>query len=330
MRHHGFLVAAAFLTLGLFASLESARAQGPSQDSASRITVVCTVGMLADLARGVAGDRATVSSLMGPGIDPHLYKPTRSDLSRLLKADLIIANGLHLEGRMDDTLDRAAEAGRTVIRVGELVPKTQLIENAEENATDPHLWMNTRIWASTVPSIAAALTKVDPAGKETYAANAARLQKDLLTLDEWSAARIATVPKSTRILVTAHDAFEYFGRRFGFEVVGIQGISTESEAGVRDLARIVDLLVSRNVPAVFIESTVPPRHVEALVAGARARGHEVRIGGELFSDAMGDAGTYEGTYPGMIDHNVTTIVRALGGEAPVRGRVGRLSETDAK
>ena len=132
------------------------------------------------------------------------------------------------------------------------------------------------------------------------------------------------MPEKARVLVTAHDAFEYFGRRYGFEVVGIQGISTESEAGVRDIARIVDLLVDRRIPAVFVESTVPPRHIEALVAGARSRGHEVTVGGELFSDAMGDAGTYEGTYPGMIDHNITTIVRALGGTAPARGRLGEL------
>lgn len=323
MRFATILLAAVLLASELLVAAGRAPAETATPD------VVCTVGMLADLARGVAGDRATVSSLMGPGIDPHLYKPTRSDLARLMKADLILANGLHLEGRMDDTLDRAAASGRTVVRVGERVPKPSLIENAAENATDPHLWMDTRIWASTIPSIATSLTEIDPAGKETYAANAEMLQKELLALDQWSSERIATVPKDARVLVTAHDAFEYFGRRFDFEVIGIQGISTESEAGIRDIARIVEVLVSRNIPAVFVESTVPPRHIEALVAGARARGHAVRIGGELFSDAMGDAGTYEGTYPGMIDHNVTTIVRALGGKAPALGRQGRLVRSES-
>ena len=318
------------VTLLLALSLSMVSSQTQATTAASETEVVCTVGMLADLARGVAGDRAKVSSLMGPGIDPHLYKPTRSDLSRLMKADLILANGLHLEGRMDDTLDRAAASGRTVVRVGERVPKPSLIENAAENATDPHLWMDTRIWASTIPSIATSLTEVDPDGAEIYAANAESLQKELLALDQWSSERIATVPKDARVLVTAHDAFEYFGRRFDFEVIGIQGISTESEAGIRDIARIVEILVSRNIPAVFVESTVPPRHIEALVAGARARGHEVRIGGELFSDAMGGEGTYEGTYPGMIDHNVTTIVRALGGKAPALGRQGRLARSESQ
>ena len=312
--HFGLLICAGF------APVASA-----AQDL-ERPEVVCTVGMVADIARAVAGDRAEVTSLIGPGVDPHLHKPTRSDIARLMKADLIVAVGLHLEGRMDETLDRAAKSGRTVVRVGELLPKDDLLRESEENATDPHLWMDPRLWARTARPIANALSRIDPEGAGIYRANAAALVKNLDVLDTWSAKTLATVPEKTRVLVTAHDAFEYFGRRYGFEVVGIQGISTESEAGVRDIARIVDLLVSRKIPAVFVESTVPPRHIEALVAGARAQGHEVVVGGELFSDAMGDPGTYEGTYPGMVDHNITTIVRALGGEAPAKGRLGKLAE----
>lgn len=311
------------LALLLSAGIASVGATAAS--NLDRPTVTCTVGMVADVARTVAGDRAEVTTLIGPGVDPHLHKPTRSDVARLIKADLIVAVGLHLEGRMDESLDRAAKSGRTVLRVGDLLPKDVLLREARDDATDPHLWMDPRLWSRTAEPIADALSRLDPEGAEAYAANAATLMKDLAALDEWSAARLATVPKAARVLVTAHDAFEYFGRRYGFEVVGIQGISTESEAGVRDIARIVDLLVDRRIPAVFVESTVPPRHIEALVAGARARGHEVAVGGELFSDAMGDRGTYEGTYPGMIDHNITTIVRALGGDAPPRGRLGRLS-----
>ena len=292
--------------------------------NSDRPTVVCTVGMVADVARAVAGDHAEVTTLIGPGVDPHLHKPTRSDIARLMNADLIVAVGLHLEGRMEETLERAANSGRTVVQVGDLLPKDLLLRESEENAVDPHLWMDPRIWAGTARPISEALSRLDPEHAATYAANAAALEKNLAGLDRWSAERLATVPEKARVLVTAHDAFEYFGRRYGFEVVGIQGISTESEAGVRDIARIVDLLVDRRIPAVFVESTVPPRHIEALVAGARSRGHEVTVGGELFSDAMGDAGTYEGTYPGMIDHNITTIVRALGGTAPARGRLGEL------
>ena len=311
------------LVVLLFAGLAPLAAASPD---AERPTVVCTVGMVADVARAVAGDRADVSTLIRPGVDPHLYKPTRSDIGRLMKADLIFAVGLHLEGRMDDTLDRASGSGRTVVRVGDLLPRDLLLRESEANATDPHLWMDPRLWARTTGPIAKALSKIDPQGAATYQANAATLAKNLDALDEWSAKRLATVPGKARVLVTAHDAFEYFGRRYGFEVVGIQGISTESEAGVRDIDRIVDLLVNRGIPAVFVESTVPPRHIEALIAGARARGHQVTVGGELFSDAMGDAGTYEGTYPGMVDHNITTIVRALGGEAPAKGRLGKLAE----
>jgi manganese/zinc/iron transport system substrate-binding protein len=301
-----------------------------ASQASDRPSVVCTVGMVADVARSVAGDQAVVTSLIGPGVDPHLHKPTRSDIGRLMQADLVLAVGLHLEGRMDETLDRAGESGRMVLRVGELLPKDSIIRSTGENGADPHLWMDPWLWAKTAAPIAQALSTIDPDGAETYAANAKKIVTGLESLDTWSTQRLATVPPTSRVLVTAHDAFEYFGRRYGFEVVGIQGISTESEAGVRDITRIVDLLVRRRIPAVFVESTVPPRHVQALVAGARARGHEVVVGGELFSDAMGDSGTYEGTYPGMIDHNVTTIARALGGEAPAAGRTGKLAAESAE
>ncbi len=291
----------------------------------SRLSVVCTIGMIGDLVREIGGDRIEVRTLMGPGVDPHLYKPIRSDIARLMEADLILANGLHLEGRMDQILDRAVRAGRPVLRVGEVVTEDRLIRSTDDEKTaDPHLWMDPRLWARTIPPILEALIAIDPEGASDHRRRAAELEAELLELDGWAAERLATVPRSGRVLVTAHDAFEYFGRRHGFEVVGIQGISTESEAGVRDIARIVDLLVARRVGAVFVESTVPPRQVEALVAGARARGHDVNVGGQLFSDAMGDAGTYEGTYRGMIDHNTTTIVRALGGDVPDGGRLGRL------
>ena len=292
--------------------------------SDDRPTVTCSVGMVADIARGIAGDHAVIETLVGPGIDPHLHKPTRSDIARIMKADLVVAVGLHLEGRMDTAFTRAEKSGRRVLRVGDALPADRIIQASKEEA-DPHAWMDPRTWTLVVDPIAEALGEVDPPNAPAYRANAAKVKATLADLDRWSAERLATVPSESRVLVTAHDAFEYFGRRYGFEVVGIQGISTESEAGVRDIERIVDLLVDRRVPAVFVESTVPPRHVQALVAGARARGHEVTVGGELFSDAMGRPGTHEGTYEGMIDHNVTMITRALGGDAPARGREGRLA-----
>ncbi len=296
-----------------------------AQDDA--LTVVATIGMVADVARNVAGDRAEVEGLLGPGIDPHLYKPTRSDIGRLMNADVILYNGLLLEGKMTDALIRTATAGTPVHAVTELVDESALLSPEDfEGHFDPHLWMDPRAWSRTIEVIRDALADADPDGASTYTENAARYADELGELDAYAERVLSSVPEGQRVLVTAHDAFNYFGSRFGFEVVGIQGISTESEAGVRDIERLVDLLVEREIRAVFVESTVSDRNVKALIAGAEARGHEVVIGGELFSDAMGDEGTYEGTYVGMIDHNVTTIARALGGDAPERGLHGKLAD----
>jgi manganese/zinc/iron transport system substrate-binding protein len=299
------------------------RSQGAE---AGTTTVVATVGMVADIVRGVAGDRAEVTALMGPGIDPHLYKPTRTDIQRILDADIVFYNGLLLEGRMTDSLVRAAAAGKPVIAVTEAMDENSVLEPAEfEGHADPHVWMDPRAWAGAVDVVRDRMTEEFPGDREVFATNAAAMRARILELDAYAERVLATVPEGQRVVVTAHDAFNYFGRRYGFEVVGIQGISTESEAGVRDIERLVDLLVSRQIPAVFVESTVSERNIDALRAGARARGHEVAIGGTLYSDAMGPDGTYEGTYIGMIDHNVTAIARALGGEAPERGMHGTLT-----
>ncbi|MEM6675470.1 MAG: zinc ABC transporter substrate-binding protein [Planctomycetota bacterium] len=288
--------------------------------------VVATTGMVTDIVRSVAGDRAEVVGLMGSGVDPHLYKPTRSDVERMLGADVIFYNGLLLEGKMTDSLVRAATSGKKVHAVTELLDEQYLLEPDEfEGLYDPHVWMDPVAWAKAVDVVRDQLVAFDPGGADAYRANAVAYAQRLAALDEYATGVLASVDASRRVLVTAHDAFNYFGRRFGYEVVGIQGISTESEAGVQDIEKLVDLLVDRGIGAVFVESTVSERNVDALVAGARARGHEVVIGGELFSDAMGDEGTYEGTYVGMIDHNVTTIARALGGEAPEKGMDGRLA-----
>lgn len=289
--------------------------------------VVCTVGMVTDVVRTIAGDRAEVEGLMGAGVDPHLYKPTRSDIARLMRADVIFYNGLLLEGKMTDSLIRAASSGKKVWAVTELLDEETLLEpEAFAGHFDPHVWMSPRLWQSAALQIRDKLIEYDPEGAETYNANTEAYLKQMQALHEYAQTALATISEDERVLVTAHDAFNYFGREYAFEVVGIQGISTESEAGVRDIERIVDLLVDRGVRAVFVESTVSQRNVNAIVDGARARGHEVVIGGKLFSDAMGAPGTYEGTYVGMIDHNVTTIVRSLGGEAPKRGMQGKLAE----
>ncbi len=289
--------------------------------------VVATTGMVADIAREVAGSHARVETLMGQGIDPHLYKPTRSDIEQLLSADTVFYNGLLLEGKMTDALVRAASSGRAVVAVTERIDEASLLEPDEfAGHYDPHVWMDPRAWSSAVDVVRDVLIEQNSAHADDFTSNADAYRAEIDALDEYSERILGTVPADRRVLVTAHDAFNYFGRRYGFEVVGIQGLSTESEAGVRDIERLVDLLVSRNIPAVFVESTVSERNIRALIDGAGARGHTVTIGGQLFSDAMGAPGTYEGTYIGMIDHNVTTIARALGGDAPVRGMKGELAE----
>jgi len=301
-------------------SADAARARKP-------YTIVATTGMVADVARNVAGERAEVIQLMGSGVDPHLYKPTRSDMQRLLRADVIFYNGLLLEGKMTDALIRAATAGKKVYAVTELLDEQYLLEPEQfDGLYDPHVWMDPGAWTKTVGVVRDKLSAFDPDGTDQYAANAGAYAEKLSELDAYAKQVLESVPADQRVLVTAHDAFNYFGRRYDYEVVGIQGISTESEAGVQDIERLVDLLVERKIRAVFVESTVSQRNIKALLAGAKARGHEVVIGGELFSDAMGKPGTYKGTYIGMIDHNVTTIARALGGEPPDGGMNGKLAD----
>lgn len=289
-------------------------------EGANPLRIVCTTGMVADLVRNVAGDRAKVVALLGEGVDPHLYKPTRADIASLASADVVFYNGLLLEGKMTDALVRVASSGRKVHAVTEMLDEASLIEpDGAEGHPDPHVWMDPRAWSAGALAVRDRLIEADPAGADAYRANADAYVARLLALDRYAEETLATIPASARVLVTAHDAFNYFGRRYNFEVVGIQGISTESEAGLRDVERLVSLICDRAVPAVFVESTVSSRGVEALIAGARARGHAVRVGGQLYSDAMGPPGTPAGTYVGMIEHNVNTIAASLGGRVPAGG-----------
>ena len=290
--------------------------------------IVCTVGMITDIVRNVAGDYAQVEGIIGEGVDPHLYKPTRSDVVKLSGADVVFYNGLMLEGKMTDVLVRVASTGKPVKAVTELILEDSdyLLEKDDGSEhTDPHVWMDVRGWMQAVPVVAEALSSFDPIHADIYTANAVAYVEQLEALDAYAQQSIASIPESQRVLVTAHDAFNYLGRATGLTVRGIQGVSTESEAGVRDLEELVNYIVEQQIPAVFVETSVADKNVRALVEGANARGHAVRIGGALFSDAMGQAGTYEGTYIGMIDSNVTTITRALGGEAPEKGMQGKLT-----
>lgn len=306
-------------------ALVAASFLGTSAKASEPLKVVTTTGMIADAARQVGGDLVSVEALMGPGVDPHAYRQTRSDIVALTKADLVLWHGLYLEAQMEPFLQEL-EARKPVIAVGEAVPADLLIAHDEyPDKKDPHVWMDPLLWSQVVLSVRDAFIAARPEAKARFEQSAAAYVEELKALATYKQAVLASVPENARVLVTAHDAFNYFGQSYGFDVLGVQGISTESEAGLQRIAALVDLLVERDVGAVFVESSVSDRNVRALIEGAKARGHDVVIGGELFSDAMGKPGTYEGTYLGMIDHNATVISRALGGEAPSRGMSGALA-----
>ncbi|WP_299355572.1 zinc ABC transporter substrate-binding protein [uncultured Shimia sp.] len=290
-----------------------------------KLTVVATTGMIADAVRRIGGDFVEVQGLMGAGVDPHSYRQTRSDIVAMTRADLVLWHGLYLEAQMEAFLQKL-EKRVTVRAVAENLPRDLLRAHPDyDSKFDPHVWMVPSIWVHCVNAIRDAMIDVRPDMAGTFMANAEGFVGELAELQSYADTAIATVPEQSRVLITAHDAFSYFGRDFGFDVLGIQGISTESEAGLNRIGELVDLLVDRQIGAVFVESSVSDRSIRALTEGAAAKGHDVIIGGELFSDAMGQDGTYEGTYLGMIDHNVTVIANALGGNAPARGMAGKLS-----
>lgn len=291
---------------------------------AEKIKVTATVGMIADMVRNVGGEAAEVTAIIGSDVDPHLYRPTRNDVVQLQQADMIFYNGMLLEGKMQPVLERMAARGKPVVAVtAELEAQGYAISH-EEKHLDPHVWMDVKGWMAAVRVVRQSLKHQYPDLSSTFDANAEAYLLELEKLDDYAGMVLKSIPESRRVLVTAHDAFSYLGRAYGLQVKGIQGLSTESEAGVRDIEDLVRFLVENEIPAVFVESSVSDKNVRALVEGCRAKGHEVMIGGELFSDAMGKPGTYEGTYIGMIDHNVTLIARALGGEAPLTGMQGKL------
>lgn len=288
------------------------------------LKVVATVSMLADAVRAVGGTRVDVTSLLGEGVDPHTYRPTRADIAKLSGADLIVANGLHLEAQLDQTLKTLAASKPVLFAAEKISPGRLLADEDYKDRKDPHVWMDPKLWAIVVEAVRDALIARDPAGKAAFEAGAKNYLAEIKRIDDYAQRILATVPEGSRVLVTAHDAFGYFGRAYGFDVKGIQGLSTESEAGLKRIEELVSLLVAKKIRAVFVESSVPERNVRALVEGARARGHQVIVGGELYSDALGTPGSYEGTLVGMLDHNVTTISRALGGQTPARGLNGKL------
>ncbi len=282
----------------------AARLEGPAPD------VLCTTNILGDTVAQIVPEGMHAAALMGPGVDPHLYTPTQRDILALARARVIVYNGLHLEGQMGRVL-AALGRSRPVLAATDAIEPEALLRTEDSEAYDPHIWFDVRLWSKTVPWLADRLAQHFPARAEELKAAAARYKEELDRLDRWVEAQIRRIPEERRVLVTAHDAFRYFGRRYGIEVVGLQGISTASEAGLQDLHRLVDLIVQRRIPAIFVETSVPRRAIEALQAACRARGHEVRIGGALYSDALGPPGSGADSYVGMVRTNVRTIVDAL-------------------
>lgn len=292
--------------------------------AADRLNIVATVSMVGDAVSAVAGDRADVTTLMGEGVDPHLYRQTQSDIAAMVRADAVFWNGLYLEAQLEEFLGKLGQR-KPVFAIGEAVPQDQRIASEDyADRFDPHVWMTPELWRHAVIAARDSLIELDPDGADTYNANAQAYLAELDKLAEFARTSLESVPENRRVLITAHDAFGYFGRTYDFEVVGIQGLSTESEAGLQRVDEIVSLIVDRNIDAIFVETSVSERNMRALIEGAAARGHKVVVGGELFSDAMGSAGTYTGSYIGMIDSNVTTITNALGGQAPADGLNGKL------
>ena len=296
-----------------------------SAASAAPLKAVVTVGMVADVVRAVGGDEVDVVTLIGSGVDPHSYRQTRSDVSQLARADIIFANGLHLEAQLEELLNQL-KSRTPVISVADMLDEKALIAAEDFSSRyDPHVWMDPLLWSKTIAIVREVLIEAMPDKSDVFDKNASAYHAALIELHDKVKATLDTVPKEKRVLITAHDAFSYFGRAFDVEVIGIQGLSTESEAGLQRIEAMVALLARRNIEAVFVESSVSEKNIKALIEGAQARGQKVSIGGTLFSDAMGEAGTFEGTYIGMIDHNATTITRGLGGEALEGGITGHLS-----
>jgi manganese/zinc/iron transport system substrate-binding protein len=280
-------------------------------DEEGRLNVVATIGMIRDVVQNVGGEHVRVVGLMGPGVDPHLYKASEGDVRRLFRADVVFYGGLHLEARMGDVLEEMGARTR-VAAVSEVIPAGQRLSPPEfQGAYDPHVWFDVRLWAMTIDVIARTLTEADPAHARDFAANADRYRAELAELDRYVREQAARVPAERRVLITAHDAFNYFGRAYGFQVRGLQGISTAAEAGTADVQGLAAFIATRRIPAIFVESSIPRRTIEAVQEAVAARGYDVRIGGSLFSDAMGNPGTAEGTYVGMVRHNIDTIVGAL-------------------
>ena len=296
----------------LLCALIATACSAPEQEASNgRIKIVATTGMVADLARNIGGDRVEVIGLMGPGVDPHYYKASQGDLARITDADIVLFNGLFLEGKMEAIFAKMARSKKVVAVAGGIDEKNLRRPPEFLGHFDPHIWFDVSLWMQTVEVAVASLSELDPEGVEVYRRNGEQYRARLDALHQWVIEQVEQIPEQQRVLITAHDAFGYFGLAYGFEVVGLQGISTVAEYGVNDVTQLVDRIVERQVKAIFVESSVPARSIEAVRQGCLNRGFEVVIGGTLYSDAMGGAGSGADSYVGMVESNVNTIVGAL-------------------
>jgi manganese/zinc/iron transport system substrate-binding protein len=277
-----------------------------------KLNVVTTTSMITDLVKNIGGDSINVQGLMGSGVDPHLYKASEGDVSKLVNADIIFYNGLHLEGKLVEVFEKMGSATKTPIALADELDETTLIgSDYFASNYDPHVWFDIDYFKQFAEKVAVILSEKDPKNKAVFEANKVSYISELERLQNKVKSVIETLPKDKRILVTAHDAFNYFGKAYGFEVVGLQGLSTATEAGVQDVQKLAAFIIEKKIKAIFVESSVPKRTIEALQAAVKSKGHDVEIGGTLYSDALGNAGTLEGTYIGMFTYNVNTIVNAL-------------------
>ncbi|EXG88032.1 ABC-type metal ion transport system, periplasmic component/surface adhesin [Clostridium sp. ASBs410] len=293
--------------------LTGCSAPAVNEDSSKdKLNIVATTTMLADLVSSIGGERVTVNGLMGPGIDPHLYQASAGDVSLMQKADVVVYNGLHLEGKMGEIFENLSNRGSEVICIEKGLDESRLLAWEDDNSIhDPHIWFDVSLWKDAAKTVAKGLTDADPDGKADYEANLDAYLKELDETDTYIRGRADELPEKYRVLVTAHDAFQYFGKAYGFEVRGLQGISTDAEAGTADVSDLANYIVERQIKAIFVESSVPPKTIEALQAAVKAKGFDVSIGGELYSDSLGDAQSGAGTYILTVKANIDTIVNAL-------------------
>lgn len=299
------------LSLCILALLFSCSGTDMADNKPNKLLIVTTTGMIGDAVKNVVGDSAEVISLMGPGVDPHLYKATQGDLERLQKADVIIYNGIHLEGKMAEILEKMASK-KTVIAMSDGLSTDKLrLLDANAKVYDPHIWFDVALWKAAVLAMTTNLIEKEPKLKTIVAANTPHYLAQLDSLDKEVKTNMESIPTAQRVLITAHDAFGYFGLAYNTEVKGLQGISTVSDFGLNDVTQLVNLIVDRKIKSVFIETSVSDQSIKAVLDGCRQKGHNIAIGGTLYSDAMGAAGTPEGTYIGMVRKNVATIVAAL-------------------